>query len=322
MEPNVVAIVILVVLAGGTVALLSWQRPHRSQIPGLRGLSMAGAGRADEPLLGESGIAATVDIVAEPSALAPRTAAIGNDGAALAPRGSLDNVLVLDPARIDPVPALSPLLTERLDRFEAQLATLQNALEQQQARIVQLAAEMHRRADAGEQRQELILERIRADLNAAASRIVTERQPQPGRERRLDVSADLYARLARLEASLSAVTNPVLLPGEPYEAPGELVTEALIWENWNEVGELVFALADAYSSQRVHLSEQARADIGGFVTALRMLLTRSIYPNLHTDLEPAQQAELQSYLGQAAVELNNLRAALDREYQSALATST
>ena len=176
---------------------------------------------------------------------------------------------------------------------------------------------MHRRADAGEQRQEMILERIRADLNAAANRFATEREPQPGRERRLDVSAELYARLARLEASLSAVTNPVLLPGEPYEAPSELVTEALIWENWNEVGELVFALADAYSAQRVHLSEQARTDIGGLVTALRVLLTRSIYPNLHTDLEPAQQAELQGYLAQAAVELSNLRAALDREYQTA-----
>jgi hypothetical protein len=245
---------------------------------------------------------------------------MGNESLALANRPGADNVFALDPARLDPAPALSPLLSERLDRLESQLTTLQHSLEQQQARIVQLAAEMHRRADAGEQRQEMILERIRADLNAASSRMAADRQP--GRERRLDVSAELYARLARLEASLSAVTNPVLLPGEPYEAPSELVTESLIWENWNEVGELVFALADAYSAQRVHLSEQAREDIGGFVTALRVLLTRSIYPNLHTDLEPAQQAELQGYLAQAAVELSSLRAALDREYQSALGTSS
>lgn len=321
MEPNVVTIVILVVLAGGAVALLSWQRPHLSQLPGIRGLSVAGGGRTEEQGLPESGMAAIVDAAAEPSALSPRMGGSVSESIALAHRGAVDNVLVLDPARLDSAPALSPLLSERLDRFEAQLTMVQNALEQQQARIVQLAAEMHRRADAGEQRQEMILERIRADLNAAANRIVSERQPQPGRERRLDVSAELYARLAKLEASLSAVTNPVLLPGEPYEAPGELVTEALIWENWNEVGELAFALADAYSAQRVHLSEQARADIGGFVTALRVLLTRSIYPNLHTDLEPAQQEELQSYLAQAAIELSNLRAALDREYQNALSPS-
>ena len=123
MEPNVVAIVILVVLVGGTVALLSWQRPDLTHIPGLRGLSMAGAGRADEPLGPESGLA-PADMATEASALAPRAASISGDTLALASRGSADHVLSLDTVRLDPVPALSPLLSERLDRLESQLTTL------------------------------------------------------------------------------------------------------------------------------------------------------------------------------------------------------
>ena len=38
------------------------------------------------------------------------------------------------------------------------------------------------------------------------------------------------------------MTNPILLPGEPYAPPAEFLPEALIWENWNEVGERAFSL--------------------------------------------------------------------------------
>ena len=114
-----------------------------------------------------------------------------------------------------------------------------------------------------------------AEISTLVGQIGEERR-NAGRDRRAEIISELYARLARLETALSAVTNPVLLPGEPYSPPAEFLTEALIWENWNEVGERAFALADAYSAQRVYLTEQTREELGAFVTALRVTLTRSI----------------------------------------------
>jgi hypothetical protein len=76
-------------------------------------------------------------------------------------------------------------------------------------------------------------------------------------------------------------------------------------------------MADTYSAQRLYLSEQARSDVGAFITALRLLLTRSIYPNLHTDLNAAQQDALREALDEIAAELPKVRSALDREYREA-----
>jgi hypothetical protein len=44
------------------------------------------------------------------------------------------------------------------------------------------------------------------------------------------------------------------------------------------------------------------------------LLTRSVYPNLQTDPDAAQQAALRTALEEIAAELPKVRAALDREY--------
>jgi hypothetical protein len=170
-----------------------------------------------------------------------------------------------------------------------------------------------RRAEAEEARREAAYERTRADLLSAVSRVVAE--PQPGANtRRLDVSAELYAQLARLEAALATVTNPILLPGEPYAPPAELAAEALIWENWNEVGERTFALAETYSAQRLHLSGQTRSDVGEFVTTLRTLLTRSVYPNLQADADSGRQAALHGALAEIAAEMPRIRDLLETEY--------
>lgn len=315
MEPGVVAIVILVVVIGSTVAVLSRQRSDAWSLPGFRGLGLAGAGHADDALAREPALGAGTEMMAEPGLLAARSTARSGAEPALALRERDEPLAVIEPLRLDVPAPISPPLAERLDQIEARVTDLCAAIERQNAQFTRLGAELQRRAEADEARREAMLERLRADLNAIAGRLASERPV--GAERRLEVSAELYARVARLESALAAVTNPMLLPGEPYEAPGELLTEALIWENWNEVSERVFALADTFSAQRVHLSEKTRAETSAFITALRLLLTRSVYPNLHTDLDDAQQTALRSALDEIAGELRSLRGSLDREYREA-----
>lgn len=314
MEPGVVAIIALIVLIGGTVAVLTRQRPDLLSLPGFRALGVAGAGSADDALAHDVPLGVAADLASEPGSLPARSSARTGAATGLTARDGEAGLAVIEPLRLDVAPSISPPLAARFDQLEAQLKEMHAAVERQSAQIVRLNADLQRRAEADEARREAMLERLRADLNAVSSRLTADRQSG---DRRLEVSAELYARLARLESALSAVTNPVLLPGEPYEAPGELLTEALIWENWNEVSERVFALADAFSAQRVHLSEETRTEMGAVITSLRLLLTRSIYPHLHTDLDDAQQDALRAALNAIATELQTLRGSLDREYRSA-----
>jgi hypothetical protein len=311
-EPNVIAIVLLVMLAGGSIALLSRQRLIPWGFPMLRASGGAiGPGKereATEPGALVAQNAWGVDHIAAEAA---------DEATTFPPLSTLrrdEPGWDRDLSRREVAPALPALLTQRLDTLEESLAGVQRELERQSAAIARLASEMRATADAEAARREASLANLRADLVATISALVADRQ-SAGRERRAEVTADLYARLARLESALSAVTNPILLPGEGFEPPTELPTEALIWENWNEVGERTFALADAYSAQRLHLSEETSAELGVFVTALRVLLTRSVYPNLQAHPDAAQQAALHAALEEIATELPKVRGALEREHR-------
>ena len=205
-------------------------------------------------------------------------------------------------------------LIARVDGLEARMQELSRAIDRQAAETRRAHDEQAARALAAEAQRDAALDRLRADLVAA------RRAPRTGAPTLAtagpDVSADLYARLARLEAALAAVTNPILLPGEVYESPGELLPEALVWENWNEVGERAFALADAFSAQRLYLSEPTRVEIGDFVTSLRVLLTRSIYPNLQPEPGSEQQVALRAALDAIAAELPRVRATIEAEFRA------
>lgn len=226
-------------------------------------------------------------------------------------------VATREPIRLDLMPASGDAGSGRLDRIEGQLEELQRAVARQGEILAVEARRLHeelvRHAEIEEARREAAQERMRADVLAVMSRAVAERQ-SGANTRRMEVSAELYARLARFEAALATVTNPVLLPGEPYAPPDELAPEALVWENWNEVGERAFALAEVYSAQRLHLSAPTRSDVGAFVTTLRELLTRSIYPNLQVEADGGRLAALRSALTVIADELPKLRARLESEY--------
>jgi hypothetical protein len=312
-EPSVVAIALLVLLVGGSIALLSRQRAMPWSLPALRTTSGGIDARKELEASQRSSVA-----VAEPVWGADRMAGeTAEHSTALHPVAALqrdERSRDPEPLSVDIAPAVSTMLAERLDRVEASLATLQREAERQSAAIARLGSEARAAADAEAERRAASLERLRSDLITTFGVLASDR-PGAGRERRVEVTADLYARLARLESALAAVTNPILLPGEGYEPPVELPTEALIWENWNEVGERAFALADAYSAQRLHLSGETSAELGGFVTSLRVLLTRSVYPNLQAHPDGAQQSALHAALEEIAAELPKVRAALDREYQ-------
>lgn len=205
----------------------------------------------------------------------------------------------------------------RLDgRLDALHAGLRDRLDQIARDAGERWTELATRQSALEARQEAATERLRADL--ARHFIEHDRQSVANRTNaeRSGVTAELYAALARLESAVAAVTNPVLLPGEPYEPPADFLPEALVWENWKEVGERTFAFADLYSARRLYLSESTRAEAGAFVVELRGLLTESIYPNLRPNASPAQRDRLRSALDVIAERFPALRASLERDFQA------
>jgi hypothetical protein len=309
-DSSFVAAAILVVLVGGSVALLARQRTASLGLPALR-MSSGSAIGAPEPGKAVEEAQRSVADAAGPTgnaAIQATSRSVSRSVFASAKRD--EGPPELEPVRLDIAPTISTVVLERLDHIEDQLAALRRELERQQGALSRLGSDMRVQAEAEDARQRVFLEQVRAEVTA----FVADRQGG-FREHHADVSADLYARLARLESALAAVTNPILLPGEAYAPPAELPTEALIWENWNEVGERAFALADAYSAQRLYLSDRASADLGAFITALRILLTRSVYPNLQAHPDAAQQEALHGALQKIAAELPKMRESLDREFQ-------
>ena len=318
MEPALVVSVALVVLVGGSVALLSRQRMFPWSLPALK--TSSGTGATDNELEPTGTRSPAPDEMIEPPpAPATSIAVVRPSIVDRTPAPSVEERRQMpEPVRLDVVPNPSETLEARLDRFEAQLDAIGRAVDRQAAEIGQelrrVRSEVYDRTEADETRRVAALERLRADLLAAVSRAAAEGSSRTG-TRRPDVSAELYARLARLEAALAAVTNPILLPGEAYAPPTELLPEALVWENWNEVGERAFSLADAYSAQRLHLSYETRGEVDEFVTRLRTLLTRSVYPNLQPEPDAVQQAALRVALEEIAAELSRVRQKLEWEYR-------
>jgi hypothetical protein len=307
-ESTIIVAIALLALGGGAIALLARQGMLPSGLPALRG-SGAAAAPADDRL-GPDRDASRAEITPGSSLVATVEAA------AVAPpaRPSTSSP---QPHWLDLAAARDEAVQSRLDRIEERLDALGQIVSRQSddARLAlsQIASQLASRDDAQDARHEAALERLRVELIATAA-TTAARHPEASGPRP-DVCSELYARTARLEAALAAVTNPVLLPGEPYAPPAELLPEALIWENWNEVGERAFALAEHFSAQRLHLSADTRAEMTRFVTTLRTLLTRSVYPNLLPDPDRIQREALRTALEEIAAELPRMRDLLEREYR-------
>jgi len=223
-----------------------------------------------------------------------------------------------------PEPTVREELARLAERLEGQGAVLAERLEALARDVGSAREEERQRQAAVDARQEAALERLRAEVAAglaARDAALAARDERLTRlrlgERRAEAAAELYGRLARLEAAVAAVTNPILLPGEPYAPPAEFLPDALAWENWKDVGERAFAFADQFNTQRLLLGAPARDEVAAFVTELRGVLTSSVYPNLRPDAGDAQLAALRSALDRLAARLPQVRERLAGEYRAA-----
>jgi len=224
-------------------------------------------------------------------------------------------------------------LRERREAAQADLdATLARAREEL-GRTERARVEAERAAQRLQGEQELATER-------ASQRVAASAGSQPGGETvaraatdygaglrsRVDLElmetlSGLYIRLARVDTALAQLTTPILLPGEPYEAPDEFPPEALRWDNWKDVGETAYALGEYLTENRLRVAPETAAELETGVTALRIALTRSIYPNLQTLPSPEQEATLRAGLETLAVTLPRMRGLLETDYR-ALATES
>lgn len=139
--------------------------------------------------------------------------------------------------------------------------------------------------------------------------------------RKAEAISGLYRRLAKLETDFLAVTNPVLLPGEKFSLPADLLPETLKWESWKDVGDAVFSFADAFNQERIFLDDESCRELTGFVSDLREVMTTAIYPNLMprpgVPLEESRQ-ELRRGIEQLGHEIPDARERLERAFRDGL----
>lgn len=162
------------------------------------------------------------------------------------------------------------------------------------------------------------LGRLREAVGAAMAAMAARQRATEeagGQARRAEAIAELYRRLTKLETAFVSVTNPVLLPGEPFVLPAELPAEALRWEHWKEVADAMFAFAESFAQHRLEFDDATCRDLTGFIREVRGLLTRSIYPNLQAGANAETRVPLRKALEQLGAEIPRAREGLERAYR-------
>lgn len=155
------------------------------------------------------------------------------------------------------------------------------------------------------------IERLHVSLES-----VRERAGSYG-ERRGVALAELYGCLARVEAALAAVVNPMLLPGEPLSIPRDLPAEAMLWSTWKEVGERAYGLGNVFNENRLVLDAATGDAIAEFIATLRQGLTGSVYPNVRIAKPSADQlAQMRSGLDAIVTELPTVRRTIEDAYRN------
>lgn len=135
-------------------------------------------------------------------------------------------------------------------------------------------------------------------------------------QRRSEAVADLYGHLARVEATLAGVVNPMLLPGESLTIPDEFFPETLNWDNWSDVGERAYAFGNAFNQNRFVLDSGTADEIERFIGTLRQGLTGAVYPNLRSpNPSPAQLAQMREGLTSIVSALPQVRRTLEAVYR-------
>lgn len=135
-------------------------------------------------------------------------------------------------------------------------------------------------------------------------------------ERRGEALADFYGHLARVEVAMSAVVNPMLLPGESLTLPPEMLQETLVWNNWSDVGERAFAFGNVFNQNRFVLEPAIADRIEAFIVTLRQVLTRDVYPAVRGgNPSAAQIAQMRFGLESIVRDLPVMRRLLENAYR-------
>jgi len=194
----------------------------------------------------------------------------------------------------------------RSREFDARLTRIEAGSDESPRLAAQVAEEI---AGVREQHR-LELERLQVSMSS-----IQERAGSWG-ERRGQALADVYSSLARVEAALAAVVNPMLLPGEPLSIPEELPAEALVWKNWGDVGDRAYGLGNVFNENRLLLDGATGDEIAAFIATLRQGLTGSVYPNVRIAKPSADQlAQMRSGLEAIVAELPKVRRTIEDAYR-------
>lgn len=192
----------------------------------------------------------------------------------------------------------------RLTRMEADVSTSKQLPDQIGKTVQQTVQEV-------EARTRKRISRIQEELRAA--RIADS----PFGQRRAEALAELYSHLARVEAALAAVVNPLLLPGEPLRVPDELFNDTLEWENWNDVGERAYSFGDVFNRDRIVLDADLADKIERFIATFRQALTDTVSPVVQNRARtPAQINQMRAGLTTIIVALAPLRRDIEQAYRA------
>ncbi|MEJ7761605.1 MAG: hypothetical protein WKF80_02300 [Thermomicrobiales bacterium] len=224
-------------------------------------------------------------------------------------------------ATVEAIQARTEAETDRIrQELRGLVAEYQNQLGRLRARDVELLAlvEGERERTEGDDavRQDAAtalaeVERLRAEVQCLGQGGASDASRQVARETAL---VEIDRQAAQIETSIVALTNPILLPGEPFAVPDDFAPDALRWDNWKDVGESAFALGELFTLRRIHLSPHTAASVTRCVSLLRTTLTGAIYPNLDPLPSVAQRQMLFEGLTTVGDALASMRQELAAEY--------
>ena len=211
-------------------------------------------------------------------------------------------------------------LREELHGELTRAAGLTREFDARLTRIEEVLAEARHMPDEIGQSLQAQDARIRRHIRKLRVEINTTRATStPYGQRRADALADLYGNLARIEAALAGVVNPMLLPGEPLSVPDELFDDTLVWANWNDVGERAYAFGEVFNQTRFVLEPEIADRIERFIAAFRQALTGTVYPVLQSDTRsPAQLVQVRRGLEIIVAALPPLRRELEAAYRASI----
>lgn len=201
--------------------------------------------------------------------------------------------------------------------FDSRLARVEQEVRETKALPETLDQTVNERVRDVDSRVRDVDLRVKKRYSKLKSELNTIRQAEtPYATRRADAISDIYTRLARVDAALAAVVNPMLLPGEPMRVPETLFDDTLVWDNWADLGERAYELGEMFNGNRLLLDPELAGKVEHFLSTLREALTDTIYPVVrHNAPTTAQKAQLRAGLERVVSAIAPLRRELEDAFR-------